>query len=405
MNISSHQIPGEMQVISEKKLSIYSNIEKYLNTLPCLSMCGWIYRGFGLDITELQGAQHERRVSLQNVLIFLLNCVIMSNSIRSYSFNNREVHGHQASRMVQLCIYLYHMHGCLFLLVTMWRARRIRTFLYETIAGDKLLASRKKVVIMSILWFMIIFTLNTMRLIYYSKKRFYPSRYPFLDHSVSWQMFISRLINFWDSLLINSLIVCISVYFLAFYLFTSWLTIQLTLLKSHLYHKQINAMTTLLHSVHQSHNDFEKIFNVYPMIWLSWVLFSVTYFLLTRIKRDSHPQSGFQFTLIAVETIAEMVLLIAVILYIAMASESFQEETRTVIEMLSSSAYENASSQLLLISNIHVRLPLKFTVWNTHEINRSLPISFIASLMTFSVLLVQIHHGALSDDRDSTPHT
>lgn len=149
-----------------------------------------------------------------------------------------------------------------------------------------------------------------------------------------------------------------------------------------------NSMINLLNSLQRDHDEFESLFNLNPLFWLLRRMCHAVLFLI--VLQDSKTMT------IAYSFIIQQSYLIVALLVIHFIRNKITAHGEQILEKYSGIISPTREASYYVCRLIDRAYNKDFTVWQMFIINRSLIASYISSVVTFSVLIVQIRNGALA---------
>ena len=137
-------------------------------------------------------------------------------------------------------------------------------------------------------------------------------------------------------------------------------------------------------------SEFEQFFSVHPLMWLMLNFLLTTYFLTLSPAASLRDHASFAalYYQLTINTFA-LVLIVWVREHVSSHKSSL------VFTYLINCENGHREISASLSSALDEALACKFTVWGLLPINRELVFSFISTVLTFSVLTIQIINGKL----------
>ena len=137
-------------------------------------------------------------------------------------------------------------------------------------------------------------------------------------------------------------------------------------------------------------NEFDRTFSMFPFIWFV-ILFYKSCFHLILLKSQSFMidiPMAINYVWFVVEYLATMSILFTIDRVNKQTQRSFESYRKRFIRSKMS-----GSASRELNNDIEKQLNLKLTAWSMFELNKSFILSFISSLITFSVLFMQLSNA------------
>ncbi|KAI1299845.1 hypothetical protein HDE_03680 [Halotydeus destructor] len=144
-----------------------------------------------------------------------------------------------------------------------------------------------------------------------------------------------------------------------------------------------------INSIQLRHDEFEAMFNMYPLLWFTVTFINVSGILLTNILSSNKYSTAY-----SIAELKDSLLL----LYFIVRIDREKASVETLIAEIDSSMMQHQSvcedvKSTLLSSGIRkllAELNLDHTALRLFPLDRSLILNFVGALITFSVLFVQL---------------
>lgn len=141
------------------------------------------------------------------------------------------------------------------------------------------------------------------------------------------------------------------------------------------------------------HHDLDRIVSFLPFIWLFRIFMSTAGFVNWQINRSENDWSQ----IIKIFSSILFILDVMTILLILLMIDTFQDRNEKMCRSLSNLLFVSCHnmSGVRLASHISILSSCRSTVWRFGTIDRSVILSFLASLITFNILFLQISTNSI----------
>ncbi|KAI1299846.1 hypothetical protein HDE_03681 [Halotydeus destructor] len=150
-----------------------------------------------------------------------------------------------------------------------------------------------------------------------------------------------------------------------------------------------NRSLHVIKLIQARHNEFESTFNAFPLLWFSALFMNFSAIMITNFLSSSHAHYGY-----AISELKDIVLLLYLIVRIDREKGSVLTAIQNVKLVLVRQQYECENVKDILLNNEIQRsltnLKLGHTAFSLFPMDRSVILSFISSLITFSILFIQL---------------
>ena len=143
----------------------------------------------------------------------------------------------------------------------------------------------------------------------------------------------------------------------------------------------------LSREITERHTQFEKLFSVHPPGWIIFNFILTTFTLILSYRKQ---MMGVSIPL----TFLNLVTTLPILLMVWVNEQIRQHEGSIVFAYAMGSQSGHREMNPVLSCALHQALSSEFTVWGLLPINRELVFSFISTLLTFSVLVIQFMNGS-----------
>ena len=184
-------------------------------------------------------------------------------------------------------------------------------------------------------------------------------------------------------------VVSMSIYFASILLHYNRIRVKTLSVLEFIRSNDKNSILNMLDSIHQDHLEFEGLFNLNPLLWLVRGLCMA---VLTIINLLDLMVAESTFIL------GQSCMMLA-FFFIHFIRGKIAAQGERIIESYSRATLPRREISCYLYRSIDRAYNNKFTVWQMFDVDRSLIASYIGTVVTFSVLLVQIQNGALNKEK------
>ena len=159
-----------------------------------------------------------------------------------------------------------------------------------------------------------------------------------------------------------------------------------------------HQLLRLRKNVAQVREEFEQLFNFIPFV-LFGILFITVPGVIATITRDSEggPRRHVAYTIIGY-SLYHVLIFLQVGLLIYCVTEAKAKTNRAISALIDciqekQMSHQNTKDFDALIDDLKLEQAFCFTGWNMFTIDKSLILSFLSSVISFSVLLIQLESG------------
>lgn len=186
-----------------------------------------------------------------------------------------------------------------------------------------------------------------------------------------------------DFCLYDGDIISMSIYFFALLLFYNSVRVKTTTLLQSVRSDNYDFLLQTVNQINTDHGQFEALFNFNPIVWL---IKGMCVAVITLICDNTHFTGFF---------ILRQVCLVVSLFTVDIVKKKLASLGDQLIHTYSRATLHRREPSYHLCRCIDGAFKNNFTVWHMFTIDRSLIASYIGSVVTFSVLFVQIRNGSL----------
>lgn len=199
------------------------------------------------------------------------------------------------------------------------------------------------------------------------------------------------LLSFWDQMIYDPLRVSMVLYCVATFMLHCFAEERIKVLMEVASLGLDKEMIQIAYDMKLALDEFESLFCVCPFIWLVFgtlystfliirIIENVDYRVLTPILFQVH----LQFTIVSV------------LLAVSIMAEKMQSHKSAIVTAYTrgGASYRQMSNTVML--TLQYTLDNNFSIWRIGQISRSAILTYLGTIVTFSVLFTQIKNGSLS---------
>ena len=199
--------------------------------------------------------------------------------------------------------------------------------------------------------------------------------------------------SFLDSCFYDTIAICMSIYCVSLMLYFNFVREKTSNLLLIARCGNINSLMNGLDEIYSTHHQFESLFNVIPFTWIVHGMCNAVFSLFTGGEGGL---DCFFYT--------RQLTLMCVLLFVCIVTMRIADLGDRVFDVLSRSTFPRRLIPCHICKLLDRAYKSTFTVFHMFDIHVSLIASYIGTVVTFTVLLVQVRNGMLHrrDPRNST---
>lgn len=222
------------------------------------------------------------------------------------------------------------------------------------------------------------------------------SRTMFLRDNSTLCILVGSVILTFDLIIFNALMIPMSLYCVAIGIYYFAVTKQISQLHHVAKMGYDRMMVETSVQIDETFQTFESLFSFCPLIWSIVGLLDATcnvIYLIEKIYKNG---------IVALSlAIFQQVLTISVLFFVSIVAKQINCHKGRIIRMYDLKSDETRKFNNFLMFSLNSAFDNQFSIWDMGHITRSSILTYLATIVTFSVLFVQIRNGALLKERIS----
>lgn len=366
-------------------------------------LLGGIYRLSSVEIVPLNEAFHESLCTrINRIVIISLFWFQLIGAIFDFCFYSKT--WKHASTVDILQASLYWIAAVVFHLLVVKESIKIRRFMRD-IEMERFMREHMKLAILINLATLLILLLWLQS----SSNIIFPGFHNILSDFIGIDKksllggFFFRFFNFFNFISLTPEMTSMALYCTTLLAFHCWILKRIHLLRIAAKSRDSSKMIFLLSEVKEKMFTFEHLFNMMPVLWLTPEFIHTPQYILF-FTGPSDKLRNLEFNIYITLTFAFIRKLLKILLLIMI---SLVNEQVTSYEDILISEYRGETIPLAKVDKslsrqLKVTFNQQFTAWRIDPITRSFITSYVASVVTFSTLIVQIQRGSLNQTSPQT---